>query len=131
ASGRVGSDSACLGQSARGERSSRCHPRRYAGDGGIRTFWRSLILFAPDVVTEQDVLIAQVEPAVSDHRMGPGPRLASLGLLETALLAIAFRRRLDKRHLAAGVTAHVQSPIGVADRRRSHAAIGPHLFAGR
>src|SRR5207244_1784685 len=53
------------------------------------------------VITEQDILIAQVEPAARDHGMGPGGLAAPLRLLEPSLLHVSLRSRLDEGHRAA------------------------------
>ena len=48
--------------------------RRYCGRIGL-----------PQVVTQQRVLIAQIQTAVSDHRMRPGTLVATMRLLELAV----------------------------------------------
>src|ERR1051325_4712510 len=48
------------------------------------------------VVAEEQVLVADVELAARDHRMGPAVLVRPLGLVEAAMLPPAFRRGLDE-----------------------------------
>ncbi len=54
----------------------------------------------PDVVGEQQVLVAQVEPAVRDDGVRPRRLAAAARLLEAPALEIRLRARLDQQHRA-------------------------------
>lgn len=74
------------------------------------THCRSLVSLGFDIVAEQEILIADVQLAVGDDRMGPGRLPSSVRLLETATLDIFLRVRLDQEHDAVLHTV-VESPV--------------------
>ena len=59
---------------------------------------RPAISLCLHVVTKQIVLIEQIQLAVGDHRMSPGQRLASVGLIEPAALDISLRTGFDEQN---------------------------------
>src|SRR5258708_33607934 len=71
-----------------------------------------------EVIAPQHAEVAEVEPAVGDHGIGPGLGRAALGLIgrrEAALFVVGFRRRLDQGNLAL-FTVDVEAAVGIADR---------------
>ena len=45
---------------------------------------------SPNIVAEEDALVAEVQTAVGDHRMRPGRAVPVAGLLETAMLFVTI-----------------------------------------
>src|SRR4051794_25560741 len=79
-----------------------------------------------DVVAEQRVLVAEVEPAVGDDRVRPARLAAVLRQLELAVYPVALRRCLDEGHRPVLVT-EVEPAVGIEDGRR--AAAGAAVLA--
>ena len=55
-------------------------------------------LLCLDVVTEEGVLIADVELAIGDHGMRPRGQARAFGLFEAPALQIFFAARFDQNH---------------------------------
>src|SRR5262249_14927670 len=80
------------------------------------------------IIAIEEVLVAQVQPAIRHNRIGPGVDLTPLRLLEPALFPVFVRRRFHQCNLARALRTQVDMPIGVANGPNSHRWIFPlHL----
>src|SRR5437773_102350 len=86
--------------------------------------------FRLDVVTEQRVLVAQVEAAAGDDGVRPGGLVAAVRRGETALLLVRVRRRLDQRDRPGVLPADVQMTVGRGDRTSADRPLLPFRSAG-
>src|SRR3954454_12648354 len=66
---------------------------------------RDALLLPPDVVAQEHVAVAQVQPSVGDDGVRAGRPLAVVGLLEPPLLPVTVRGALPQRHLRRGFRA--------------------------
>src|SRR5262245_29809604 len=83
------------------------------------------------VVTEQPVLIAQVEFSIGDDRMRPTLVIASLGLIETAFLFVARRCRFDQCDSPfAAFAAQIKMSIGTGQRAFADSPFAPNHVPG-
>src|SRR5688572_4697945 len=113
---------------------ARCSRRR---DCPARSGWpRGLSVGTGlDVVAVDQVLVAQVELAVADDRMGPDGALgtANFGLgieLEAPVFAPTFGRCLDQHHGAAPFIKAIEHSVRKGNRTFAElAALGPDLIA--
>src|SRR5262245_51891814 len=92
----------------------------YAGERVLRTL---------DVVGEQSVLIADVQPAVAHNWMRPA-RVALVGNAETSLLTVAGRRGFGEPDNVV-LALNIKMPVCERHRSLADAAIPPHHLAGR
>src|SRR5438876_776099 len=87
------------------------------------------------VVAEDQVLIAQIEFSVRDHRMGPEAPLGIAYLrlrieLETAMLLPRFRRCFSEHHCAAVLVQAIQHPVRGTERSFAERVLfAPYFFA--
>ncbi len=83
----------------------------------------------PYMVAEQDILIAQVEPATDDDGVRSGRSIAAVGLIKTASFAVLFGGGFNQGDRAL-VPPHDKMPIGVHHGPHPHAAILSRYLAG-
>src|SRR5262245_15915213 len=88
-------------------------------------------LFRRDVVAVQRLLVAEVQLAAEDDRVGPGLLPAGAGLGELALFLVRVGRRLDQRDGAASlvVPADEEQAVRRRDRPLADAAVLPDDLA--
>ena len=101
--------------------STRAIPRPPVSLNTLRFVFSVLTSSFPYIVAEQDALVTQVESAAGDNRVGPGGSVASIRLIEAALLAVPFGSGPDQAHGAA---------IAVASRSTAatHSGVAPAGF---
>src|SRR4051794_13359614 len=77
------------------------------------------------VITPQPSKVAQIQPAVGDNWISPGPRSATRGLVrwrKSSSFAIGVRRRLDESRLTV-LPVHIDAAVRVADGAGADGAI--------
>src|SRR5262249_47117935 len=79
---------------------------------------------AAHVVTEEKILVTQVEPSTGDDGVGPCRLAAALRLVKAALLDVSGGRRLDQRHGTA-LAASVEAAVRGCDGTFAHAPVRP------
>ena len=87
-----------------------------------------LLLLRGEIVTEQEILVPEVELTVCNDRMGPGLHVASLRLLEPAHLLQFLGGRLDEGH-GAILAAQIEMSLGKNGRSLACAAFPVGKFA--
>src|SRR5439155_24978860 len=74
------------------------------------------------VIAKKHIVVAQIEAAAGDDRVGPGRPLAAVGLLEARLLLVAGGTGLDESDLVALLATHVEVAVGCGHRAFAHGA---------